>query len=218
MSGDGSTWNDMEMPSGADPTCEAYGEALAEIVDRIKMADDLLTLGSSRRVVEFAALNLRHALEGAGPVVLGHSREAPRRDQPGVAEGQCQRSAKARRSRRPRLVADTPGLCDRRPEGISHTLTGHHGSDFMTADEWGQAFGLVSGPLHARNPFASLSQESELQAGVLSTLVRRLLRLLRYHTVSVPGDERLLFGQASYEGVRVVWLERTADGLGPDLP
>lgn len=189
----------------------AYEAQLRQIHSRLNAARMALLHAESLDDIERAALDLRKALE-----LLAYSGLITHKADLGpISKSLAKADAGDARKRIeainpnwwPKPQDITPGG----PADVQATISGHHESDFMTADEWGSAYGLASDPLHTRNPLHAVAVDFASTKKALARATSRLRRLLQAHTLDLGEAGYLLLGRFDDDNVQVVALTKEAD-------
>lgn len=187
-----------------------YEVLLRRIQARLLSARNTLAAGSEPRSLESAALDLRVALEELLLSSLVTHQHHLGEVTKALSRSDWSDARKRVEKINPYWWPIPQDITAGGPDGVKATVTGHHDDDFMTADEWGRAYGAVSDLLHARNPFRAPQEKWVSKQQELQSIYDRLWRLLMAHTLDVGSPGYLLVGRFDDHAVQVGILQKMA--------
>jgi hypothetical protein len=199
----------MAMPT--NEVLRDYTLALTKIHARLLAARRTLAEDSGARSIESAALDLRFALEE----MLLSALVTHKADLGEITKSL--RSANASQARKsverinPNWWPKPQDISPGGPGGVQATVSGHHDTDYMTADEWGRAYGTVSDLLHARNPFKAPGYGAHAMRDQLQEISDSVWRLLKAHTLDTGSPGYLLLGRFDETQTQVGALTKVSD-------
>jgi hypothetical protein len=166
-----------------------YATMMEHVKMRQAQADHFLSLPPTHVMVESAALQMLLALELVALSSIVTDRDTVEEVTRAFERRKPEKAIKLVRKANPDFWPQ-PTEQGHAPTGTVDEWAEVTG-DYLTEDEWAPSWGLLSGWLHARNPFASMPDPLEGVA-LVRMISQRLVRLLSHHHVQLMDRDHLL--------------------------